>query len=185
MSAGPTRGAYFGLCGGQEEGRAVHPRQSDHVGLTQANRLPRRPVRLSAPGCRPPAGAGFEALPSSCSYEQGAMRHKGRQRIGSPRGPESTRSPLPFVPRRDQSHLVTSRVSLGCEPARSGPVRLRSRAMKRIATSLALFRHPSSRCQGIHERGRGAIIKGGSGLRHFVRRELRESKADDRIGVKQ
>ena len=53
MSTWPNRGASGGPCGGLEERKAEQPKQSDHVGLTQANRPPRNPVRFS---CAPSVG---------------------------------------------------------------------------------------------------------------------------------
>jgi hypothetical protein len=48
MSTWPNRGgASGGPCGGLEERKTEEPRQSDHVGLTQANRPPRNPVRFN------------------------------------------------------------------------------------------------------------------------------------------
>jgi len=43
---GPTGGASGGPCGGLEERRTEQPRPSDHAGLTQANRPPRKPGRF-------------------------------------------------------------------------------------------------------------------------------------------
>ena len=51
MSTWPNRGASGGPCGGLQEGKTKQPKQSDHVGLTQANRPPRNPVRFT-PGQR-------------------------------------------------------------------------------------------------------------------------------------
>ena len=52
MSTWPNRGASGGPCGGLEEGKTEQPKQSDHAGLTQANRPPRKPVRFRQPGRR-------------------------------------------------------------------------------------------------------------------------------------
>ena len=47
MSTWPNRGASGGPCGGLEEEKDRTAKdQSDHVGLTQANRPPRNPVRF-------------------------------------------------------------------------------------------------------------------------------------------
>jgi len=46
MSTWPNRGAPGGPCGGQIERKSEQPKQSDHVGLIQANRPPRKPVRF-------------------------------------------------------------------------------------------------------------------------------------------
>lgn len=46
MSTWPNRGASGGPCGGLEEEKTKQPKQSDYVGLTQANRPPRNPVRF-------------------------------------------------------------------------------------------------------------------------------------------
>ena len=70
---------------------------------------------------------------------------------------------------RDQCDLVTPRDSRGCEPARSGPVRRRGRAIIRIATSLApcatlIFSHPGLSCSGArshHHGGLGGLAKFG------------------------
>ena len=47
MNTWPNRGASGGPCGGLEEENTEQPKQSDHVGLTQANRPPRKPVRFT------------------------------------------------------------------------------------------------------------------------------------------
>jgi hypothetical protein len=47
MSTWPNRGASGGPCGGLEEEQTEQQKQSDHVGLTQANRPPRNPVRFT------------------------------------------------------------------------------------------------------------------------------------------
>jgi len=49
MNTWPNRGASGGPCGGLEEENTEQPKQSDHVGLTQANRPPRNPVRFRLP----------------------------------------------------------------------------------------------------------------------------------------
>jgi len=59
MNTWPNRGASGGPCGGLEGEKTEQPKQSDYVGLTQANRPPRNPVRfnqsrLSAIGLTPP-----------------------------------------------------------------------------------------------------------------------------------
>jgi hypothetical protein len=47
MNTWPNRGASGGPCGGLAEEKTEQPKQSDHVGLTQANRPPRNPVRFN------------------------------------------------------------------------------------------------------------------------------------------
>jgi hypothetical protein len=46
MNTWPNRGASGGPCGGLEGEKTEQPKQSDYVGLTQANRPPRNPVRF-------------------------------------------------------------------------------------------------------------------------------------------
>jgi len=47
MNTWPNRGASGGPCGGLEAEKPEQPKQSDYVGLTQANRPPRNPVRFN------------------------------------------------------------------------------------------------------------------------------------------
>ena len=68
--------------------------------------------------------------------------------------------PDPFDP--NQFNLVTLRDSRGCEPARSGPVRRRGRAIIRIATLLApcaatIFSQPGLSCSGARSNHHGGL----------------------------
>jgi len=49
MSTWPNRGASGGPCGGLIERKLNSQNPSGHLGLTQANRPPRKPVRFSQP----------------------------------------------------------------------------------------------------------------------------------------
>jgi hypothetical protein len=48
MSTWPNRGASGGPCGGWNNKSPNSQKKSDHAGLTQANRSPRKPVRFSS-----------------------------------------------------------------------------------------------------------------------------------------
>jgi len=50
MSTWPNRGASGGPCGGWNNESPSSQKKSDHTGLTQANRPPRKPVRFSDRG---------------------------------------------------------------------------------------------------------------------------------------
>ena len=63
---------------------------------------------------------------------------------------------------RNQFNLVAPRDSRGCEPARSGPVRRRGRAIIRIATLLApcataIFSQPGLSCSGARSKHHGGL----------------------------
>ena len=80
---------------------------------------------------------------------------------------------LPFVLRRDQFNRVAPRDSRGCEPARSGPVRRRGRAIIRIATLLApcataIFSQPGLSCSGARSKHHGGL-----GVRNSSRQRRR------------
>ena len=85
MSTWPNRGASGGPCGGLEDEGTQQPKQSDHVGLTQANRPPRKPVWFrqtlgAVPESRAAARQhGFASLGRAEQPATRSRRPEGRQ----------------------------------------------------------------------------------------------------------
>ena len=94
MNTWLNRGASGGPCGGLEEENTEQPKQSDHVGLTQANRPPRNPVRFTLSSID--SVESLQAL-QSCTRVQGAESRRWRSKPGLVHQPNSVYRHVPMA----------------------------------------------------------------------------------------